>query len=499
MSFLAPLYIAGVLAVSAPIIFHLIRKTPKGRVLFSSLMFLEPSPPRLAKKKNIDNWLLLLLRAAAICLLALAFARPFLRQAAELLLEGGAAHRTAILVDTSASMMRGKLWKDTVERVQELVDEAARRDKVAVFTYDRRLTPLLSFKESDELDVSVRGDVIKKRLAKLKPSWGSTNLDSALIQACATFQSSTAKDDVSALIPQRIILVTDLQAGSRLDALQSFPWPEETQLVIERIKTEAPSNAAIQVIAASDVPDDDARPRIRISNSEDSEAENFTIHWLLDGAQPNPPPVGVITTVGHNEPAKGTVDESVMNVYVPAGQNRVVRAPQLPAGRHALKLQLDGDDHTFDNTVFIEQRKPQDLTILYMGDDDASDPKQPRYYVQRAFPQTRRREVQVVDRGEDGIAKQLGLSSSVSLVIVSSELGEADIPVLQKFMKRGGTVLYLAREAGEQIELANLIDQNADFSNRATPSSESIDQDYWLLADIDFKHPVFAPFADSRF
>ena len=78
MSFLTPLYILGALAIAAPIVFHLIRRTPRGEVPFSSLMFLSPSPPRLTRRSRLDHWLLLLLRAAALCLLAFAFARPFL-------------------------------------------------------------------------------------------------------------------------------------------------------------------------------------------------------------------------------------------------------------------------------------------------------------------------------------------------------------------------------------------------------------------------------------
>ena len=35
MSLLAPLYIAGLLAISLPIIFHLIRRTPHGRQPFT--------------------------------------------------------------------------------------------------------------------------------------------------------------------------------------------------------------------------------------------------------------------------------------------------------------------------------------------------------------------------------------------------------------------------------------------------------------------------------
>ena len=52
MSALSPLYLLGLLAVAAPIIFHLIRRAPKGEVPFSSLLFLTPSPPRLTRRSR---------------------------------------------------------------------------------------------------------------------------------------------------------------------------------------------------------------------------------------------------------------------------------------------------------------------------------------------------------------------------------------------------------------------------------------------------------------
>ncbi|HEX5445854.1 MAG TPA: BatA domain-containing protein, partial [Pirellulales bacterium] len=82
MGWLTPLYLAGLAALSLPLLLHLIRRTPRGRQAFSSLMFLSPSPPRLTRRSRVDHWLLLLLRLAAIALLALAFARPFLRESA---------------------------------------------------------------------------------------------------------------------------------------------------------------------------------------------------------------------------------------------------------------------------------------------------------------------------------------------------------------------------------------------------------------------------------
>ena len=65
MGVLAPLYLAGLAALSLPLIFHLVRRTPRGRQEFSSLMFLLPSPPRLTRRSRLDQILLLLLRLAA--------------------------------------------------------------------------------------------------------------------------------------------------------------------------------------------------------------------------------------------------------------------------------------------------------------------------------------------------------------------------------------------------------------------------------------------------
>ena len=94
MSALTPLYLLGVLAVAAPIVFHLIRRSPRGEVPFSSLIFLTPSPPRLTRRSRLDHILLLLLRALALCLLAFAFARPFLRQQAQQVERREGAHGT---------------------------------------------------------------------------------------------------------------------------------------------------------------------------------------------------------------------------------------------------------------------------------------------------------------------------------------------------------------------------------------------------------------------
>src|SRR5947199_4397780 len=121
MSFLAPLFLLGALAVSLPVIFHLIRRTTRERTPLSSLMFLQPSPPRLTRRSRLEHILLLLLRCAVICLLALGFARPFLKKAVVADPSAAGAKRIVVLVDSSASMRRANLWADARARVDSIL------------------------------------------------------------------------------------------------------------------------------------------------------------------------------------------------------------------------------------------------------------------------------------------------------------------------------------------------------------------------------------------
>src|SRR2546422_9771777 len=120
MSFLAPLFLFGVLAVAAPIVFHLIRRTSREKMPFSSLMFLQPTPPRVTRSSKLENILLLLLRCLVLCLLALGFARPFFQKPVAADNSSGQGQRLALLVDASASMRRDSLWSDARAKAEQI-------------------------------------------------------------------------------------------------------------------------------------------------------------------------------------------------------------------------------------------------------------------------------------------------------------------------------------------------------------------------------------------
>src|SRR5713101_2727357 len=130
MSFLTPLFLLGALAVALPVIFHLIRRTSREKTLFSSLMFLMPTPPRVTRRSRLENIFLLILRCLVLCLLALGFARPFIQRPFAANPESGEAKRILLLLDTSASMRRGTLWQEARSAAAQILQRASPVDQV---------------------------------------------------------------------------------------------------------------------------------------------------------------------------------------------------------------------------------------------------------------------------------------------------------------------------------------------------------------------------------
>ncbi|MBL9202774.1 MAG: BatA domain-containing protein, partial [Opitutaceae bacterium] len=247
MNFLAPLFLLGGLALAAPIIFHLVRRTTKERTAFSSLMFLQPSPPRLSRRHRLEDILLLILRCAALALLAFGFARPFLKQPPVDDPTAAQPRRTVVLIDTSASMRRDGVWAAARAKAEEVLRRAAPVDQVAIFSFDHRATAVLSFEDWNRAAPGDRVPQAVGRLAALTPSWAGTHLGNALVGAAEALAEN--EDGKAAPGPRGIILISDLQAGSRLDALQAYEWPKGVELTLEPIKARNPTNAGVQFVA----------------------------------------------------------------------------------------------------------------------------------------------------------------------------------------------------------------------------------------------------------
>ncbi len=471
MSFLAPLYILGLSAIAAPIIFHLIRRAPRGEVAFSSLMFLSPTPPRLTRRSRLDQILLLLLRATAICLLALAFARPFLRQAARRDFAQEERRRIALLIDTSASMRRADLWPRAQALAKELIASCRPADDLAVFAFDSSSRPLLGFAESMTLEPGRRRTIASALVDHLKPTWGSTNLGQALVDAVAAIEDVADARSSSGRMPRRVVLVSDLPQGSKLDALGDFEWPKDVELDLKPV-SEKGSNAGLERLVESiaTAPGEAAGRRVRVVNSASSHRDRFELSWIDD---------------------KGKSAGAPVDVYVPAGESRVVRMP-VPAGLAGRVLRLTGDNYDFDNSLYFAQDPPEELTVLFVGSDRADDPAGLLYYLDRAFLDSPVRRVHV--EGVPGTSMlAMPAKRPIALVVLAAETSAENAGLLRQYAKDGGTLLYVAPHPTRSETLAALTESPALALQDATVARDV------MLGEITFDHPLFSALAGPQF
>src|SRR5450759_311737 len=137
MTFLTPLFLAGLSAIAIPVLIHLIQREKKRVIEFPSLMFVRRIPYQSVRRRRIRHWLLLLLRAAALALIVAAFARPFLRQSAAAAVVGGGARDIVILLDRSASMGYGDHWNRARDAARAVVRSLGADDRTTLVLFGR--------------------------------------------------------------------------------------------------------------------------------------------------------------------------------------------------------------------------------------------------------------------------------------------------------------------------------------------------------------------------
>ena len=123
MSFLAPLFLLGAVAVALPFWLHRLQTESSDRKPFSSAMLLETSEQRIHVKKKLKYLALLALRVALLALLALAFAKPLWTDR-DALPGPGPEGTHLILVDTSASMQRDGMFEAALGRARDAIESA---------------------------------------------------------------------------------------------------------------------------------------------------------------------------------------------------------------------------------------------------------------------------------------------------------------------------------------------------------------------------------------
>lgn len=176
MTFLAPIFLLGLLAVSIPVIIHFLNLRKPQKVAFSTLSFFSELQKSTIRRLKLKRLLLLLVRSLTVILLALALARPFLPPGI-----GGVSGTSAtlylVVVENGIRMDRvdadGPYLDQAKMVIRSLAEDAREQDRfVLVTTHGDQavsgfLTPSQVSERLESIVISESGSVINRRLAQL--------------------------------------------------------------------------------------------------------------------------------------------------------------------------------------------------------------------------------------------------------------------------------------------------------------------------------------------
>jgi len=335
--------------------------------------------------------------------------------------------------------------------------------------FDRNTQTLVGFEQWASMEPAQRKSITLQQISKVSPSWAQTALGQALVAAAEAIEDDEVNEEARTGGQRQIILISDLQQGSDIEAIKAYEWPEETKLVVKSIAPRGTTNATLQLmterrpLASSD---GNEPARVRITNSADATRERFQLGWADEG--------------------------STTDVYVPPGRSVVVSAPARAPSSAAQRLLLSGDDHDFDNTLYVAPSVQQPINILYLGDDDPNDPEEMLFYVRQAFDIDAAPAAKVSHRtGDEPLT--LDDIDTAHLVIVTGAVREQSLPVLRRYLESSRTILLVMKSSEAVTTLSSLTGIDILKAQEA-----DVDR-YAMLARIEFDHPLLTPFSDPRF
>lgn len=467
LNFITPGFLmAGIAAMSVPLIIHLLLRQRAREVPIATVRFLKAVIQQHTRRKRIKQWILMALRMLAVLLLAMLFARPWLDRSHI----DGLNTETVILIDRSASMQAGSLSGKSVfdSALETAQREIARLDEntlLHVGLYDASGVQEI---DAAELD------------ANPQPRDISSDHGLALAWARDIVLSSGREN-------REVVLISDLQQ-SGLDRTAVTRFPIDAELIVRDVGRALSENVAIESCRAMSTeirPGEPIRIVVRLRNADALSVSDLDVVLALDG------PDGEVTKT----------------------QAVTIEGSSLEVVEFELDLETDGlysgsvsldheDDLAFDNRrrLAFEARHP-DRLLLVDGDQGNSVYTNETYYIETALrlrmkgSESTQRSFEIErivwDDGE-GFPDLAGFRAVVLCNV--GRLSDTDAGRLKDFVTSGGNLLFFCgdRTRPDQIDRLRTAEL-LDVSIARNP-----DAGRFRIIEWEKEHPIFVPFENSQ-
>jgi Aerotolerance regulator N-terminal/von Willebrand factor type A domain len=437
LGLLAPLFLLGSLAVAIPIALHLLRQRAGPVQAFSAVQLLQHSRVEQARRRRLRDILLFALRAAALIVLAVAFARPYLRGASPL-----DPPVTVVVADVSGSLSDPARSARLRDLAAAAIDRAPASQAVA----------LVQFSSAADVLVAPTHDhgAARAAAARLVPGYGSTSYRAGLAKAAELVSRPGG----------HIVVVTDLQAVGWTDG-PDVPLRSDVTVDVADVGALPPDVAVLAL-------ERDAAGRTSARVRAGSATRQVPVRFEIDGD------------------VKATATAAID----PSGIGLASVALAVPPGAAVRALVGDPNGLRADDERWLVDGDRSHATVLIVTSPSAD---RDGLYVQRALQALDgARAVNVVMRTGDRVQND-GVPAGTAAVILlgTSGLDRRGLERLAQYVRSGGGLL-LAAGPGVTPELiaAGFGDEMPRIRARAAWAGAA------SLVASDTRHPALALFAD---
>jgi VWA domain-containing protein/aerotolerance regulator-like protein len=454
MAFLNPFFLIGVAAAAVPVLVHLVRRTRATKLQFPSLMFLRRIEQKTIRKRKLRNLLLLLLRCAAILLLALAFSRPYFTSANPI--SGTNRRSTVILLDASYSMRYGDVFERAKQAARNVIGNGTTEDQFAVLLFSNSYEILMPLKA----DRSEAQNVVGNAQAGL----GSTDYLQAIQAADAILKDAGTGE-------RRVVLISDFQDAGWNRAAPPVKITSGVKLVPIDVSDPNPSNTAI----------------VEVTSEPVVYAQKYSSKLIARA-----------TSFGSQPPADGVVELKLNDLAVErrplkleAGGSEQVEFTgfNVPEGSNRATIEVSGDNFVIDNKHAFTIKREDQTRVLVI--ESAVRGRSESFFVQQALAAGENNRHQLTIKTAGAVSPADVDSYRVVIVNDPGSIGQSLAAALKSFVERGGGLILAA---GKHTEAAEFNKATAGISP-AELGDKAVPRTYALMSQIKADHPLLSAFA----
>jgi len=353
MSFLNPLLLFGMAAVAVPIIIHLLNRRKFRKVNWAAMKFVKLSIDQNQRRMKLEDLILLLLRCVLLALLALALARPVMRQS-ESSFMGQTGVTSVLVLDNSFSMGLEDGEATRFQRAKaactNILDSLPSGSSVALYLGSDVVRPLI---EEPLFDL----DAVREGVASAPLSDHATALFPSVERAISELEGSSS-------VRREVYVVTDdqelgwRQSGLMQRLLKKYDGDIRVHFVVVGGEG-VTDNLGITALAPAEglvTVDKPVRINVAVRNFSDREQKSITVSLRVGDAN-------------------GTVND----VFIPTLEAGATRAfPFLITldrpGLHTVRATImDGDRLPADNRRSIVVNALKQISVLIVNGDPKDD------------------------------------------------------------------------------------------------------------------------------